>query len=64
MKPLIFAVSPIGSGTLYIMPKPDGNHLPQAVTHLYRLGIDILVSLLEAHEIGCYGLGEEGKLLF
>lgn len=44
------------------MPKPDGNHLPQAVTHLRRLGIDILASLLEAHEIDRFGLDEEKKL--
>lgn len=62
MKPLIFETTNVGTGTLCIMPKPDGRYLPEAVAHFRLLGIDSVVSLLEADEIAKFGLSKEGEL--
>ncbi|WP_301014681.1 dual specificity protein phosphatase family protein [Thiothrix sp.] len=62
MKPLIFEVSPVGAGTLCIMPKPDGNYLPEAVAFFQQLGINRVVCLLEDSEMQQFGLEQEDEL--
>lgn len=62
MKPLIFEAASVGTGTLCIMPKPDGKHLSAAITHFHRLGISRIVCLLESHEMKRFGLEQEGNI--
>ena len=62
MKPLLFEVTQVGTGTLCIMPKPDGNYLPQAITHFRLLGINNVVCLLETHELVEFKLTQEAEL--
>lgn len=60
MNSLIYEVSQIGKGTLFVMAKPiTGEWVNEEFENIRKNGIDIIVSLLEASEAYELGLVEE-----
>lgn len=60
MKPAIFAIQSIGSGSLTIMAKPaSGDLMEKEFAGIGGAGINKIVSLLESHESTALGLNEE-----
>jgi protein-tyrosine phosphatase len=62
MEPQIYEVKSIGSGTLFIMPCPKADQLGDGLQRLSRMGINKVVSLLEAEEAVHLGAAMEGQL--
>jgi protein-tyrosine phosphatase len=60
MKPAIFTILTIGSGSLSIMAKPtSGDLIDEEFSGISGAGINKIVSLLESHEAITLGLEEE-----
>lgn len=62
MKPHIFELKTIGTGTLCMMPCPRAANLAEDMTYLMDLGVDTIVSLLERREAIARGVEFEKKL--
>jgi protein-tyrosine phosphatase len=61
--PEIYWINASGPGKLAVMPRPrGGDWLLDEIRSFKRLGVDILVSLLEPHEESFLALEEEGPL--
>lgn len=62
MKAELYWICQIGEGRLGVMPRPrGGDWLLDEISSLRALGVDVLISLLEGHEIDELDLGEEGN---
>jgi protein-tyrosine phosphatase len=62
MKPVIFTIQSIGSGSLSIMAKPtSGDLIDEEFSGISDAGINKVVSLLESHESTTLGLDNEKK---
>lgn len=59
MKPSIFKVVEVSRGVLFVMPKPSSDYLIDDLLYYKDLGVDVLVSLLEANEAWELGLANE-----
>lgn len=57
--PELYAISALGQGYLYIMPKPSKERLESDIQYYQKQGIQRIVSLLLPHEIQTLGLEEE-----
>lgn len=63
MRPQIYEVELIGSGSLSVMAKPvSGEWIEDEFIGISELGINRIVSLLETHEARELGLGDEKAL--
>ena len=52
----------LDNGSITMMPKPPGGkQLPSYIEYLQKKGINVLVSLLQYHEINTYSLINEGS---
>lgn len=60
----VYKITDIGSGSLHVMPKPGSNiSLNDDIANLKSIGIDRVVSLLEAQEASELGLDQEPALV-
>lgn len=63
MKPDVYWIDPIAPHRLAIMPRPRaGEWLADEIIGYRRMGVVVIVSLLEAHEVEELGLGAEAAL--
>lgn len=63
MKPDIYEVSAVGKGCLYVMPRPDSKSLRENVEYFRNMGVDVVVSHLEAAEEKDLELSEEREIM-
>jgi hypothetical protein len=60
MQAELYWICQVGEGRLGVMPRPrGGDWLFDELASLRELGVDVLISLLEGHEIDELVLGEE-----
>jgi protein-tyrosine phosphatase len=60
MQAELYWICKVGEGRLGVMPRPrGGDWLFDELCSLRELGVDVLISLLEAHEVDEVDLGEE-----
>ena len=60
MQAELYWICEVGTGRLGVMPRPrGGDWLFDEVSSLRELGVDVVISLLEAHEIEELDIGEE-----
>ena len=60
----VYKIADIGSGSLHVMPKPgSGTALDDEMAKLKSIGMDRVVSLLEAQEASKLGLDQEQALV-
>nr|CAA6828835.1 MAG: Unknown protein [uncultured Thiotrichaceae bacterium] len=63
MVPKIFEVASVGEGKLYIMPKPSASRLMEDAKYYVDMGVNIVVSHMQANEADALGLSGEGVAL-